>query len=140
MSKVLFDASVYIRAWREKDEGIPSARTWQGATVHLSAVVGLELLRGARDRLIKRDIQRLWKGFGQAGRLVVPSASVWRDTGIVLAKLAEKYGYESIGQAKLTHDALIALSARQQGITVVTLNRSDFERIAEFRPVKLLQP
>jgi predicted nucleic acid-binding protein len=48
--------------------------------------------------------------------------------------LAAKYGYEKIGQGRLTNDALIATSAARLGITVITANARDFQRLAEFRP------
>jgi predicted nucleic acid-binding protein len=48
--------------------------------------------------------------------------------------LAAKYGYENIGQGRLTNDALIATSAARLGITVITANARDFLRLAEFRP------
>ena len=40
--------------------------------------------------------------------------------GHFLARLAAKYGYEQIGQARLTNDALITISAGRLGIKVLT--------------------
>jgi predicted nucleic acid-binding protein len=51
-----------------------------------------------------------------------------------LARLAAKYGFEKVGQGRLTNDALIAMSAARLGITVITANARDFLRRAEFRP------
>jgi predicted nucleic acid-binding protein len=50
----------------------------------------------------------------------------------VLAQVAAAYGYEMIGRGRLTNDALIAVSAARQGITVVTANERDFNRLARF--------
>jgi predicted nucleic acid-binding protein len=47
--------------------------------------------------------------------------------------LATKYGYEQIGQGRLTNDALIAISAGRLGIQVLTANERDYRRLAEFR-------
>ena len=44
-----------------------------------------------------------------------------------------EYGYEQIGQGRLTNDALIAMSAARLGIRVITTNERDFRRLAEFR-------
>jgi predicted nucleic acid-binding protein len=52
------------------------------------------------------------------------------------ARLAQKYGYERIGRARLTNDALIAASAARNGITVLTTNQRDFVRLAEFCPLQ----
>jgi predicted nucleic acid-binding protein len=51
-----------------------------------------------------------------------------------LGRLAEKYGYEQIGRARLSNDALIVTSAGRAGITVITMNQRDFGRLAEFSP------
>lgn len=63
----------------------------------------------------------------------MPSQGDWTATGRVLARLADKYGYEQIGQGRLTNDALIAMSARRLGIRVITANQRDYRRLAEFR-------
>lgn len=68
--------------------------------------------------------------------MLVPNLSDWVSAGKVLALLAQKYGYEQIGRARLTNDALIATSAARTGVTVLTLNQRDFARIAEFCPLQ----
>jgi predicted nucleic acid-binding protein len=86
---------------------------------------------GARDRHV---VERLERDFERAKRVLVPNLSGWTQSGRVLARLAAKYDYEQIGQGRLTNDALIALSAGRLGITVITANKRDFGRLAEFRP------
>ena len=54
----------------------------------------------------------------------------------MLSELAQRYGYETVGRTRLTYDALIAMSARRVGITVLTWNRRDFARLAEIRVFK----
>jgi predicted nucleic acid-binding protein len=78
-------------------------------------------------------VERLEHDFEKAKRVLVPNLSDWASAGKVLARLAAKYGYERIGRARLTNDALIAMSAARTGITVLTANSRDFARIAEFR-------
>ena len=46
----------------------------------------------------------------------MPNLSDWGQAGRVLARLAEKYDYEQIGQGRLTNDALIAMSAGRLGV------------------------
>ena len=67
-------------------------------------------------------------------RILVPNLNDWTQAGKVLARLAAAYGYERIGQARLSNDALIAMSAARQGITIITANERDFARLAQFRP------
>ena len=100
--------------------------------VWLSAVVLEELYAGANADG-RRDIERLERDFRQANRLLVPNLSDWVQTGLVLGRLGAQYGYQQIGRGRLTNDALIAMSARRQGITVLTANERDFARLAQFR-------
>lgn len=102
------------------------------APVWLSVVVLEELYAGVslRDR---RVVEHLERDFERARRILVPNLNDWTQAGKVLARLAAEYGYEGIGQARLTNDALIAMSAARQGVTVITANRRDFARLAQFR-------
>lgn len=132
MQPVLFDTSIYISALRAGEEGGRALGLWaEDASVWLSAVVLEELYAGAgaRDR---RAVERLEYGFDRAGRLLVPTLSDWVEAGKALARLGAEYGYEQIGRARLINDTLIAASAGRNGITLITANRRDFERLREF--------
>lgn len=132
--QVLFDTSIYISALRRKAEGAAAlTRLSAGSAVWLSAIVLQELYAGARGSHLSA-VQRLEWDFHQAARIVVPDLSDWTQAGRVLARLGDRYDYESIGRGRLTNDALIAVSAGRMGITVITANRRDFSRLAEFRP------
>ena len=91
-----------------------------------------ELYAGAGDRE-RRVVERLERDFDRVKRILVPNLGDWTQTGRVLARLAAKYGYEQIGQGRLTNDALIAMSAARLGIRVLTANERDYRRLAEFR-------
>jgi predicted nucleic acid-binding protein len=134
MQPVLFDTSIYITALRMGDDAaLGLRRIASGAAVWLSSVVLEELYAGvsARNRHV---VERLERDFNRAGRISVPNLTDWTQTGKVLALLAAKYDYEQIGRGRLTNDALIAMSAGRLGITVITANARDFEKLAEFRP------
>lgn len=83
---------------------------------------------------MKKLLSHLEKSFESAGRILVPLQSDWTAGGQVLALIGKKYGYEEVGRARMTNDALIAMSAARQGITVLTINDDDYRMIAEFRP------
>jgi predicted nucleic acid-binding protein len=134
MRLVLLDSSIYISALRAGDEAVLTLRRLTSeAPVWLSAVVLEELYAGVsvRDR---RIIERLERDFDRARRILVPNLNDWTQAGKVLARLGREFGYELIGRARLTNDALIAMSAARQGITVITANERDFARLARFRP------
>jgi predicted nucleic acid-binding protein len=98
-----------------------------------------ELYAGVKPR-DSRIVERLERDFDKAGRMLVPNLSDWILTGKLLARLAAKYGYEQIGQARLTNDALVAMSAARRGITVITANERDFGRLAQFHPFQWQVP
>jgi predicted nucleic acid-binding protein len=134
MQPVLFDSSVYISALRLGDEAVLALRRLAPeAPLWLSAVVLEELYAGVRGGE-QKVVERLERDFERARRILVPSISDWAQAGKVLALLAAEYGYERIGQGRLTNDALIAMSAGRQGITVITANERDFARLRQFRP------
>ncbi len=133
MSKVLFDASIYIDLLRTGDLEWRKVKELSGGfPVWLSSVVLEELYAGvySRDRGIVEAIER---NFDRAGRILVPNLKDWADTGKLLALLGPKYDYEEIGRSRLTNDALIATSAGRNGITVITANARDFSRLAGVR-------
>ena len=134
MQPVLLDSSIYISALRRGDEAAVALRRLAAdAPLWLSSVVLEELYAGVRDR-DRHVVERLERDFDGAKRILVPNLSDWSQAGRVLARLANKYHYEKVGQGRLTNDALIALSAGRLGITVITANQRDFRRLSEFRP------
>jgi len=134
MQPVLLDSSIYITALRMgNDAALSLRRIARGEPVWLSSVVLEELYAGVSAHN-RRVVERLERDFDRARRILVPNLHDWTQTGTVLARLAAKYGYERIGQGRLTNDALIAISAGRLGITVITANARDFGKFAEFRP------
>ena len=56
----------------------------------------------------------------------------------MLADVGEQLGYGLVGRGRLTNDALLALSARRHGLTVLTMNADDFSLLARFRPFRFV--
>ena len=140
MGPVLLDTSIYITALRAGDDAVLQLRRFTpGAPVWLSSVVLAELYAGVKP-LDSQIVERLERDFDKAGRMLVPNLGDWTLTGKLLARLAAKYDYEQIGQARLTNDALVAMSASRRGITVITANERDFGRLAQFHPFQWQVP
>jgi predicted nucleic acid-binding protein len=132
MQPVLFDTSIYIALLRTKEDAALCARRMvAGSPVWLSTVVLEELYAGGNGKS-RKVLEQLERGFDRAKRILVPNLNDWTQTGKALARLAAKYGYEQIGRGRLTNDTLIAASAGRLGVTVVTANTRDFEKLAEF--------
>jgi len=134
MRAVLLDSSVYINAWRAGKETLsvsmglsPYTPTW------LSAVVLEELYAGV-TRQDRHVVERLERDFDRVGRILVPSLTDWVRAGKLLAQLRIEYNYERVGQGRLSNDALIAMSAARQGVTIVTAHERNFARLARIRP------
>jgi len=134
--QVLFDSSVYIGAFRgNRDAGLIFERWRRKAPVWVSSVVLEELYAGA-DAAGRKLIETLERDFERSRRVLVPNLTDWTQTGRMLAKIGAKYGFERIGQGRLTNGALIAASAARCGVTVMTANERDFARLAEFCPLQ----
>ena len=137
MQPVLFDSSIYILSLRMRDDAALNLRRMAGGgPIWLSSVVLEELSVGVAAQH-RRVVERLERDFERIGRILVPNLSDWTQTGKILARLAEKYGYEQIGRGRLTNDALLAMSAGRLGITVITANARDFGKLAEFHRFQL---
>jgi predicted nucleic acid-binding protein len=120
------DTNVLVDALRQSTEldRLKAFLTWALPSTVLSSVVAAELTVGARTNKARRALDDLFlDAFDRRGRIVAPSASVWRRTGAVLGK---------IGPAGLSasrhNDALLAVQAREGGWTLVTRDR-DFESL-----------
>lgn len=135
--KAILDTSIYI-PFINKGVAYPPIDLKLGESMlYMSTVVIEELYAGASDRFSIRLLDRLYKTFWDLGRLIVPDGNDWQRTGKVIAKLAQKYGFEKRFLSKIQNDVLIALSARQVGAILVTHNTRDFLRIKEFVDFKV---
>ena len=133
---VLFDSSIYIAALRAGRNSAIVLRRWVSESpLWLSSVVLEELYAGANPS-DRRILEKLQRDFEKARRVLVPNLSDWTLAGKILAGVAQKYGYEKIGKARLTNDALISTSAARNGITVITANPRDFALLGEFCPLQ----
>jgi predicted nucleic acid-binding protein len=134
MGPVLLDTSIYVSALRAGPGALAQLRRHTpSAPVWISSVVLEELYAGVNPREV-HVIERLERDFDRAGRVLTPNLNDWTSAGKLLARLAQKYDYELIGKARLTNDALLAMSAARRGMTIMTTNVRDFSRLAAFRP------
>ena len=132
----LFDSSVYITALRASSESATALQRWvKESPLWLSSVVLEELYAGASST-DRRILEKLERDFEKANRVLIPNLSDWTFAGKILATVAQKHGYEKIGKARLSNDALIATSAARNGISVITTNPRDFALLAELCPLQ----
>ena len=109
---------------------------------YLSSVVLHELLVGANTPAKTQQIHlEIARPFKRRGRLVTPTHGNWVESAEVLARLAREEGLELKKIPKsLVHDALLAASCREAGLTLVTDNQDDFTRLRRLLRFEFVAP
>jgi predicted nucleic acid-binding protein len=133
---LIYDSSVYIPAIRNSEFSLlaTTARVW------ISSVVLHELRVGAGTKEAIKLVDLLYRKFTRLNRILTPTAGDWYTAGSIVEKVSSKYRYETKGRAALTNDSLIAVSARNRGLVIVTRNIKDFKRLADFIPFSFRSP
>jgi predicted nucleic acid-binding protein len=131
----ILDTNVYIGHWEKGwyDEALGNVR--QAYVVRHSAVVLSELRRGARTGAAAVVVENLLK---RATVVWTPQASDWWEAGRLIRKLADARSWDRNKRRDFQNDALIALTARRHGATVVTANRAEFELLSGELGVSIL--
>ncbi len=120
----IIDTSVYIGHWERGLYADALAEVRKAFVIRHSAVVLSELRRGARTREAERTIARL---HDLARGVWEPTANDWWEAGQVILSVGDAHDWDRSKRRDFQNDALIALTARGHGATVVTANRGDFE-------------
>ena len=138
MNWVLIDADVYIDHWEGRATVTRALETVRRAfIVRHSAVVLSELRRGARTPAARRHVSAL---FRLTPVVWAPTADDWWTAGDLVRTIGDRHDWEVSKRREFQNDALIALTARRHGATLVTRNRADFsllERSCRFRALYL---
>ena len=71
-------------------------------------------------------------------RILTPTEGHWLESADVLSRIGARKGYGPGKLRDLAFDALIALSARESGATLITCNRGDFAEIGKCIAFKML--
>jgi predicted nucleic acid-binding protein len=79
-----------------------------------------------------RRVQNFLLPFERVRRIINPTYNNWKDAALIVVKIALRHPNLKSKKIALINDALIALSCRDIGATVVTLNVEDFELIRGF--------
>ncbi len=132
MHLAILDSNVYIDHWEKGlyQEFLETLR--QAYIIRHSAVVLSELRRGARTRDAERVVMMLYK---LARICWEPTRSDWWEAGRLVRKIGDQERWDTSKRRDFQNDALIALTARHHGATVVTADLSDFELLARELPI-----
>ena len=137
-SKVLFDTQVYI-AYRSIIDSQSIVPGWY------SVVVWQERMASVSGGKELRKMEAICKQVEKAGRLLVPNREAWLTAGRILnhhlndlSRPHPTRARPALGHAEkqnLIRDVLIAVSAKQAGVTVISDNK-DFPTIQRYYDFK----
>jgi predicted nucleic acid-binding protein len=131
----VIDTSVYIGHWEHglHNEALEQVR--RAFIVRHSAVVLSELRRGARTRAAERTVAKLR---ALARDPWTPNQNDWWEAGRLIRTIGDAHDWDRSKRRDFQNDALIALTARRYGATVVTANREDLELLGRKLGVRIL--
>jgi len=142
--RYVLDTNLYIAAdrdagWAEELERFSSAYL---PSIHFHAVVVQELLAGAIDQRRERLLEEsLVIPFERRGRIVTPNFAAWKSAGRVVARLVQRKLISPGGfKRSFLNDCLLAASCREGGLTLITLNREDFDLISKVHAFEYTEP
>jgi hypothetical protein len=137
MPKVTFDTNIFIsRKYAQLPEDF-----------YMSVVVLQELVAGAQDDAELKALAVARREYEKSEKLLIPTAEDWWLVGKVIYALQKGLKSQRGGltpkmssdqKYRITHDVLIARTAKRVGVTVVTDNIKDFEAIQRFCNVRLM--
>ena len=113
----------------------------------MSAVVLQELLAGANNTSVIKELERSRHEYRKLNRLLVPTEEDWWHAGLVLNALQRGRRSKKTGKIpkisvaeryRIINDVLIARTAKRAGVMVVTDNVNDFIKIRNFCDVKII--
>jgi predicted nucleic acid-binding protein len=136
MRWAILDTAVYIDHWEgsaELDEALAGIR--RGFVIRHSSVVLSELRRGARTPAARRQVSALCR---IAAVQWAPTTEDWWNAGELVRTIGDARHWDVGKRREFQNDALIALTARRHGSTVVTRNRTDFELLERKLPLTVL--
>jgi predicted nucleic acid-binding protein len=127
MRWAILDTSVYIAHWERGLYADTLAAVRKAFVIRHSSVVLSELRRGARTREARRLVDSLHR---LAHLQWEPTAADWWEAGRLIRDIGDDQGWDRSKRRDFQNDALIGLTARHRGATVVTANHRDFEYLA----------
>jgi predicted nucleic acid-binding protein len=139
-AKLLYDTTVYIDILQDHfpKEGelmLRAVDAWHSpiTEAELAAACGLLDPDHSQTRKIIAEIATLIDR-RPLHRTVMPDQNVWREAGIFSGILARLQGYDKDQRRRILNDALLYISARRSGCTVLTRNVGDFDLLQQLDP------
>jgi hypothetical protein len=137
---IVLDATAYIDALQGKlprpiQELLLRARVRHSAVARAELATGLALLdpADARSAAVRQPIEATITRM-RSNHVSAPSAGAWTEAALLSAILARLHGLGGDQRKRLLHDALLLLSVREHGATLVSRNIADMDLLTQMRP------
>lgn len=138
--RLLFDTTVYIDVLQGRFPAtgqlmLRAVEAWHSPVTEaeLSAAAGLLDPSHPNTRKVIYEIAAVLDQ-RPPQRTIVPDVFVWREAGILSGILARLQGYDKGQRRRILNDALLFVTARRHGCTVLTRNLSDFDFLQQLDP------
>ena len=128
MAFAIIDSSVYVDYWEGALEDRAFIQLREKFVIRQSSIVLSELRRGARTSQSRRLVEDLRK---LTAIEWTPAADDWWQAGAIIQKIGDVMKWDKRKRQEFQNDALIALSARRYGATIITANRNNFELLGK---------
>jgi predicted nucleic acid-binding protein len=131
----IIDTGVYVNHWEGALDAEALGAVRRKFIVRQSSVVLSELRRGARTPQARRMVEELWR---LTKAHWTPDTADWWKAGAIIQRIGDAHHWDRRKRQEFQNDALIALTARRYGATIITTNRTDFELLAKEVKVRVL--
>jgi len=131
----ILDTSIYVGHWETGRYDALLQNVQRAFIVRRSAVVLSELRRGARTGEARRNVERLRAAVPTVWE---PNAGDWWHAGKLVREIGDQEDWEIHKRREFQNDALVALTAKRHGATIVTANREDFDLLRPTLKIDLI--
>jgi predicted nucleic acid-binding protein len=139
-TKLLYDTTVYIDILQDRfptqgEVMLRAVDAWHSPVTEaeLAAACGLLDPGDSGTRKVIEEIAALIDR-RPVQRTITPDRDTWREAGILSGMLARLQGYERAQRRRVLNDALLYVTARRYGCTILTRNLADFDFLQQMDP------
>jgi predicted nucleic acid-binding protein len=143
-AKLLYDTTVYIDVLRDQfpmtgQLMLRAVEAWHSPITEAELISAVGLLEPHNSRtqpVIDKIAAVIAATIDQRPRqrTIVPDVMVWREASILSGILARLQGFDKGQRRRLMNDALLFVTARRHGCTLLTRNVSDFDLMQQLEP------
>lgn len=139
-AKLLYDTTVYIDILQSRfpqsgDLMLRAAEAWHSPVTEAELGASCGLLDPAHvqtRRIIEQIVAVIERR--PSHRTLATDSEIWREAGILSGTLARLQGYQSDQRRRVLNDALLFVTARKHGCSVLTRNILDFDFLQQLDP------